>query len=281
MTTFSMPQPPATIGARLSWALRDTVTVARRSYSQLRRQPGELVGFLVFPIIMIILFAYVFGSAISLPGGGDYKSFLMPGIFMQTMALTAVQAATKANTDKSQGIIDRFKSLPIARGAVLTGSLISDLSLRVAGLACMVGCALLLTDWQPHNGVAQTVAAFGLLVVFGFAVMWVGTFIGLSVSNPTVADQATFGWLFPMTFLANTFVPTQGLPNWLRPVADWNPMSATVASMRHLLGNPSPVATHTAWPLQHPELTSLGWSVLLLVVFVPLAVWRYRRASAS
>jgi ABC-2 type transport system permease protein len=255
--------------------------VARRSYAQLRRQPGELVGFLVFPMIMIVLFAYVFGSAISLPGGGDYRAFLMPGIFMQTMALTAVQTATKVNTDMSRGIIDRFRSLPIARGAVLTGTNGADMSLRVAGLACMVACALGLTDWRPHRGAADTAAGFGLLLLFGFAMMWVGTFIGLSVSSPTVADQATFGWLFPMTFLANTFVPTQGLPGWLRPVADWNPMSATVASMRRLFGNPSPVPTHTAWPLQHPVLTSSAWSVGLLAVFIPLAVRRYRRASAN
>lgn len=280
MTTISMPAPPANPVARLGWAVRDTLTIARRSYGQLRRQPGELVGFLLFPVIMIVLFAYVFGSAITLPGGGDYRSFLMPGIFMQTMALTAVQAATKANTDMSQGIIDRFKSLPIARGAVLTGSIVSDLSLRIGGVACMVTCSLFLTDWRPHNGIADTAAGFGILILFGFAMMWVGTFIGLSVSNPTVADQATFGWLFPMTFLANTFVPTQGLPDWLRPVAVWNPMSSTVASMRQLFGNPGAVTTGTAWPLQHPIATSLSWSLLLLAVFIPLAVRRYRSAAA-
>jgi ABC-2 type transport system permease protein len=227
-----------------------------------------------------VLFAYVFGSAITLPGGGDYRAFLMPGIFMQTMALTAVQAATSTNTDMTQGIIDRFRSMPIARQAVLTGTNLAALSLRVLGLTGMVGCALVLTSWQPHRGVADTAYGFGLLVLFGFAMIWVGTFIGLSTSSPTVADQATFGWLFPLTFLANTFVPTSGLPNWLRPVADWNPMSATVASMRHLFGNPSPMATHTAWPLRHPEVTSLTWSVLLLAVFIPLAIWRYRKASA-
>ena len=279
-TVVSPPTPVTTTAARIRWAMTDIATIARRSYSQLRRQPGELVGFLVFPIIMIVLFAYVFGSAISLPGGGDYRSFLMPGIYMQTMALTAVQAATRTNTDMTHGIIDRFKSMPIARSAVLTGTNLAEISLRVAGLAGMVLCALLLTDWAPHRGVADTAAAFGLLILFGFAMIWIGTFIGLSVSNPTVADQATFGWLFPMTFLANTFVPTQGLPSWLRPVADWNPMSAMVASMRELFGNPSPVATHTAWPLQHPVATSLTWSLVLLVVFVPLSVWQYRRAAA-
>jgi ABC-type polysaccharide/polyol phosphate export permease len=266
--------------SRTVWAARDIWTVARRSFAQLRRQPGELVGFLLFPIIMIVLFAYVFGSAISLPGGGDYRAFLMPGIFMQAMALTAVQAAVRTNTDMTQGIIDRLKSMPITRSAVLAGANLAEIVLRLLALAGMVVCALVLTSWRPHHGVADTVTAFGVLALFGFAVIWVGTFVGMCVSSPTIADQATFGWLFPMTFLANTFVPAQGLPAWLRPVADWNPMSATVASMRRLFGNPSPAPAHTAWPLTHPVGTSLGWSLLLLAVFIPLAIWRYRKAAS-
>jgi len=185
---------------------------------------------------MIVLFAYVFGSAISLPGGGNYREFLMPGIFMQAMALTAVQAAVAVAQDMQDGIIDRFRSLPIARSAVLAGRNLSDLSLRVVGLAFMVGLAIPLAGWRTHNGLADTAAGLGLVILFGFAMIWVGTLIGLSVRSATLADQATFAWLFPMTFLANTFVPTQGLPSWLRPVADWNPMSSTVAAMRHLFG---------------------------------------------
>ncbi|WP_433048751.1 ABC transporter permease [Dactylosporangium sp. CS-033363] len=259
--------------------IADTWVLAGRSFSRLRREPGELIGFLVFPVIMIVLFAYVFGSAISLPGGGDYSAFLMPGIFMQTMALTAVQAATRTNTDMTQGIIDRFRSMPIARAAVLTGTNLAELLLRLLGLAAMALCALLLTHWAPHRGVLATAAGFGLLGLFGLAMIWVGTCIGLAVASPTIADQATFTWLFPMTFLANTFVPTQGLPFWLRPLADWNPMSATVAAVRALFGNPSPAAAHAAWPLLHPVATSLAWSLGLLAVFVPLSVWRYRKAA--
>src|SRR3954452_18441309 len=159
--TLSPAQP--TTGSRIAWGARDGLTIARRSYSQLRRQPGELVGFLVFPIIMIVLFAYVFGSAIQRPDGGDYRAFLMPGIFMQTMALTAVQAATLTNADMTQGIIDRFRSLPIARAAVLTGANLAEMLLRLLGLAGMAGCALLLTNWSPHRGAADTAAGFGLL----------------------------------------------------------------------------------------------------------------------
>jgi ABC-2 type transport system permease protein len=275
-----VPAPPATAAARLRWTLVDALSIARRSYGQLRVQPGNLVGFLLFPIIMIVLFAYVFGSAISLPGGGDYREFLMPGIFMQAIALTAVQAATTVADDMAKGIIDRFRSLPIARSAVLAGRNLADMSLRVVGLACMVALSVLLAGWRIHHGLAEAAAGFALLLLFGFAMIWVGTFIGLCVSSPALADTATFGWLFPLTFLANTFVPTQGLPFWLRPVADWNPMSATVASMRRLFGNPSPAANHTAWPLQHPVVVSVLWSVLLLAVFVPLAVRRYRTAAS-
>lgn len=266
--------------ARLRWALSDTLTIAARSFWRLKAQPGELVGFLLFPIIMIVLFAYVFGSAISLPGGGNYKEFLMPGIFMQTIAMTAVQAATGVADDMSHGIIDRFRSLPITRSAVLVGRNISELALRIAGLACMVGLSMLLAGWRAHRGPADAAAAFGLLVLFGFAMIWVGTTIGMYAGSPTLADTATFAWLFPMTFLANTFVPTQGLPGWLRPVADWNPMSATVAATRHLFGNPNPTGGHAAWPLAHAAPVSLGWSLLLLAVTVPLAVRRYRLATA-
>jgi ABC-2 type transport system permease protein len=280
MTTPRIPAPPATALDRWRWGLADTLAIARRSYAQLRAQPAELVGFLAFPIIMIVLFAYVFGSAISLPGGGNYKEFLMPGIFMQAMALTAVQAATAVAEDMSKGIIDRFRSLPIARPAVLAGRNIADWSLRLIGLICMVALSTVLAGWRTHRGLGDAAAGFGLVLLFGFAMIWVGTFIGLCASSPTMADTATFAWLFPLTFLANTFVPTQGLPAWLRPVADWNPMSATVASMRHLFGNPSPMASHAAWPLQHPVPVSLGWSVLLLAVFVPLAVHRYRTATS-
>jgi ABC-2 type transport system permease protein len=272
--------PPATAWQKVRWGIADTVTVARRSYALLRAQPVELASFLMLPVVTIVLFGYVFGSAISLPGGGNYREFLMPGIFMQAMALTAVQAATSVAEDMSKGIIDRFRSLPIVRPAVLVGRSLSDMSLRVAGLACMVVLSMLLAGWRAHNGLADAAAGFGLLLLFGFAMTWVGTFIGISVSSPTLADQATFAWLFPLTFLANAFVPTQGLPGWLRPVADWNPMSSTVAAMRHLFGNPSPVPPHLAWPLRHPVPVSLAWSLLLVAVFVPLAVRRYRTATA-
>ncbi|NUR92354.1 MAG: ABC transporter permease [Nonomuraea sp.] len=260
----------------LRWTVSDSLVIAGRSFSRLRAQPGEIAGYLVFPIIMAVLFGYVFGSAITLPGGGDYRAYLMPGIFMQVMAMTATAAATAVGEDMERGIIDRFRAQPIARGAVLIGRAVADLSMHLLSLASMVAAALVV-GWRANGTPGQTAAAFGLLALFGFAMIWLGTYIGLFVRSGSQADAATFGWLFPMTFLANTFVPTEGLPAWLKPVADWNPMSATVAAARQLFGNPGSVSP--AWPIQHPITASVGWSLLILVVFAPLAVLRYRSTS--
>ena len=260
--------------------LTDNWIMARRQYAHFLAQPDEIAAALLFPILMVVLFAYVFGSAIKLPGNADYREYLMPGIYMQVTAMSATIAAGEAAEDKVKGIIDRFKSLPIARSSVLFGRSLADLTLRLFGLAVMVLCGVVLAHWRIHHGLPSAAAAFGLLALFGFAMMWVGTTIGLSVSSAAVADNATFGWLFPLTFLANTFVPTQGMPGWLRPIADWNPMSATVAATRELFGNPTATTGPVAWPLQHPIVMSAGWSVLILVVFVPLAVHRYRVANS-
>jgi ABC-2 type transport system permease protein len=260
--------------------LTDNWIMARRQYAHMLAQPDQIAGTLLFPILMVVLFAYVFGSAIKLPGNADYREFLMPGIYMQVTAMSATIAAGQAAEDKLKGIIDRFKSLPIARSSVLVGRSLADLTLRLFGLAVMVLCGVVLAGWRIHHGILPAAGAFGLLALFGFAMMWVGTTIGLSVSSAAVADTATFGWLFPLTFLANTFVPTQGMPGWLQPIADWNPMSATVAAIRGLFGNPTASAGPVAWPLQHPIGVSAGWSLLILAVFIPLAVHRYRVANS-
>jgi ABC transporter DrrB family efflux protein len=279
MTTSSVLAPPQGLAARVRWGLRDSLTIAGRAYRQLLAQPGELLGFLLFPVLFTVLFGYVFGSAITLPGGGNYRQFLMPGICTQTMAMTATVAAQKIAEDMQRGLIDRFRSLPIARSSVLLGRTLSDFSGHTLSLGCMSACGVLIAGWHPVNGAWSALGAYGLLMLFGFAMMWLGTLIGLSVRSPSTADAATFGWIFPMTFLANTFVPTQGMPAWLRVIADWNPVSATVAAARQLFGSPV-LATPHAWPLQHPVVASLGWSVLIMVVFIPLAVRRYRAAAS-
>lgn len=236
---------------------------------------------MIGPILFTVLFGFVFGSAIALPGGGNYRQFLMPGIFVQIMALTATNAATKVSDDMQKGIIDRFKSLPIARPAVLLGRTIADLSGHLAGLLCMSLCGVFIAGWRPQRGLADTAGAYGLPVLLGFAIIWIGTLVGLLVKSPNAADTATFSWIFPMTFLANTFVPTQGLPAWLRVIADGNPLSPTVAATRQLFGSPAAGLAPQAWPLMHPVLASALWSLLITAVFLPLAVRRYRRVAPA
>ncbi|GAA0413311.1 ABC transporter permease [Microbispora corallina] len=277
MAAFRL-EPPSTPLERLRWGLGDTLVIAGRSYARLRAQPGEIAGALIFPVIMTVLFGYVFGSAITLPGGGDYRNYLMPGIFMQLMALGTVASATAVAEDMAQGVIDRFRAQPIARSAVLAGRTVADVSRGVMSLGSMALCGVLLAGWRPHGGLLATLGGFALFALFGYAMIWVGTYIGLFVKNGAQADAATFGWVLPMTFLANAFVPLEGLPRWLRAVADWNPMSAVVSAGRTLFGNPGSAAD--SWPLRHPVTATLAWSLLIIAVFMPLAVRRYRTATS-
>jgi len=273
----TVPAPAATPLGRLRWALADGWTVARRNLSHVRRVPEKLLDVTLQPIIFVLLFAFVFGSAIAVPGGGSYREFLMAGIFAQTMAFAAATTAVSVATDMSKGLIDRFRSLPMARSAVLTGRTVADLVASLLGVTVMALCGLAV-GWRAHNGLLPTLAAFGLLLLFGFAMTWLGTYIGLLVRAPETAQVLMFVVMFPLTFVANTFVPTAGMPTWLRTVADWNPLSAVVAACRQLFGNPTAAvpAADLALPLQHPVLASLAWSLLILAVFVPLAVRRYR-----
>lgn len=279
MRTLPIPAPPRTPFARLHWAFADGLTVTRRNLAHIRRVPEKLLDVTLGPIMFVLLFAYVFGSAIRIPGGGSYREFLLPGIFAQSIAFLSITTAVGVANDMQKGIIDRFRSLPMARSAVLVGRTVADLVQSVLGQAVMATCGLIV-GWRAHHGLVQTLAGFGLLLLFGFAMTWLGTFIGLMVRTPETANSLGFVILFPITFIANTFVPTEGMPPALRTVADWNPLSATVAACRQLFGNPGAAALSDAWPLRHPVAASLGYSLLLLAVFIPLAVRRYRTATA-
>ena len=279
MSAVDLTISGSTAGPRFRWAVSDALTMTRRNLTHVRRVPEKLMDVTIQPIMFVLLFAYVFGSAIAVPGGGNYREFLMAGIFAQSMAFTAGGTAVSVADDMAKGIIDRFCSLPMARSAVLVGRTIADLLASVLGMTIMAGCGLLV-GWRAHEGVLQTLAGFGLLLLFGYAMSWAGTFVGLMVRTPEVAQTIVFVVLFSITFVANTFVPTAGMPAVLRVVADWNPISATVAACRDLFGNPGAIQTSTAWPLQHPVLASAGWSLLLLAIFIPLAVTRYRTATS-
>jgi ABC-2 type transport system permease protein len=271
---LELPAPPAGRASRIRWTLTDGVTLVWRNLIQLKSQPGELVGALIFPAIMIVLFGYVFGSAIKVPGGGNYREFLMPGLFAMTTFTSLMTTLLAVATDASKGVMDRFRSMPMARSAVPFGQVGGDIIIGMAGMVILVGCGFAV-GWRIHHGLLSALAAFGLLLLLRYALSWAGVFLGLLVKNEGTADQM-LPLIFPVSMLSNSFVPTAGMPVWLRTVSDWNPVSALVAACRGLFGNPGIPSGHVALPLQHPVAATLLWSAALLAIFVPLSVHRYR-----
>jgi ABC transporter DrrB family efflux protein len=259
-------------GAR--WALTDSLVLTWRSLARIVREPETLMNVTVQPVMFVLLFAYVFGGAIGLPGGGSYREYLIGGMFGMGVAGSAPGTAVALVADMSEGIIDRFRSLPISRAAVLIGRTSADLLTQVIG-AVVVAVTGLAIGWRIHAGPASALAAIGLTLLFGYAFTWAGVCLGMVLRSVEAAQQLGFILFIPLTFVSNAFVPTQGMPAWLRVAADWNPFSAIAAACRHLFGNPNPSALARAWPMQHPGLAVLLWSGVLLAVFVPLAVRLY------
>ena len=253
--------------------------VAKRNLIKIKRVPDLLVFSTVQPIMFVLLFAYIFGSAIEIPGL-SYREFLMGGIFVQTCVFGATITGAGLADDIKKGIIDRFRSLPMARSAVLVGRTTSDL-LNNALVVVIMSLTGLVVGWRIRSSVLEALGGFALLLLFSYAISWVMATVGLSVSSVEVVNNASFIFIFPLTFIANTFVGTTNLPGVLKPVAEWNPVSAITQAVRELFGNTSSVVpAPTAWPLRHPVFTSLVWIVLILATFIPLAVNRYKKAAA-
>jgi ABC transporter DrrB family efflux protein len=265
----------------MSWVktLNDGAIVAKRNLIKIRRVPDLLVFTTLSPIMFILLFAYVFGSAINVPGVG-YREFLIPGIFAQTVIFGATITGAGMADDMQKGIIERFRSLPMSRSAVLVGRTGSDVlnNLLVIVIMSLTGLAV---GWRIHTSVLGALAGFLLLLLFAYAVSWIMAWVGLLVPSPEVVNNASFIVIFPLTFVANTFVPTNGFPGPLRAIANWNPVSAVTEAARQLFGNTSPqLPTPPDWSLQHPVLYTLAWVALMLAVFIPLSVRQYKRATS-
>ncbi len=260
---------------RLYWAMADCWTVVRRGLLHMVRQPSNIAWQLGFPVVSVLLFGYVFGSAMSVPGGGDYREFLMPGMFGMTMAFGFMNTAYLVVLDKTKGITDRFRSMPMASSAVVTGRGVGDL--LGAGLDLVIlALTALVVGWRPDGGVAATLAAFGLLLLLRFALIWVGVLLGLMVPNEEMAGNL-FALAFPFAMISSAFVAPSLMPGWLGTIAAWNPVSATVTATRELFGNP--VASGGTWIEQHAMLMAIVWPLILTAVFLPLAVRRFQRLS--
>jgi ABC-2 type transport system permease protein len=283
MTTTDVVRPTRPARGGFVQAVSDARTITWRNLRGGWRVPDNQIYMFIQPIMFVLLFAYVFGGAIVVPGLESdplaYRKILMGGIFVQTMAFAVAPASVGLADDMSKGLIDRFRSLPMARSAVISGRVVADLSNQAIVLGIMMACGLLV-GWRVETGFSGFLAGSGLLLLFAFAMLWIGAFIGLSVGSPQVAASAGLIWLFPVTFLSNAFIPTSTLPDWLQPVAEWNPISAFVAAARELFGNPNPVASDV-FPMAHPVLASLIWVVIIVGIFAPLAVRKYKSATSK
>lgn len=261
----------------VAMAMQDGWVVAKRNLIKIKRIPDLLIFSTIQPIMFVLLFAYVFGSAIPVPGV-NYKEFLMPGIFVQTVAFGAAITAIGLADDLQKGMVDRFRSLPMSRAAVLIGRTTSDL-LNNVFVVVIMSLTGLLVGWRIHTGFWKGLAGFALLLAFAYAMSWISALIGLSVKSVEVAQSAGFIWMFPLTFLSNAFVPTANMPAVLRTIADWNPISSMVLSLRDLWGNAGS-ARPPGIPGDYPIPLAIGWIVLILIIFVPLSIAKYRQAAS-
>jgi ABC-2 type transport system permease protein len=275
--TITAPPVPATAASRLRWTLADGWTLVQREFWHIKARPGQLIPALLFPAALTLLFGYVFGSAIAVPGGGNYRAYLMPGLFALTASMSVLLNAMTISSEKTKGVIDRFRSMPMARLAVPYGQTGADILIGVISTLIMIGCGLAV-GWRAEDGLASAVAAFALILVFRYAMSWIGVFLGLALKDEKTVDSLA-PLMFPVTMISNAFVPVDHMPDWLRVIASWNPVSALTAACRQLFGNPGAAPGATAWPLQHPVPATLMWSVVLLVVFAALSVHRYVTAG--
>lgn len=254
-----------------------SATIVWRNLIHIRRMPEMLMDVTVQSVMFVLLFAYVFGGSIAVEGT-NYREFLLPGIMVQTMVFSSAVVATGLTNDLQKGIVDRFKSLPISRSAVLVGRSISSLIHSSIGVAVM-GLTGLLIGWRVRNGIVDGVLGLALLLMFGFGMIWLGIWVGSMMRTVEAVQGFMFTVMFPLTFVANTFVPTDNMPPWLRFIAEWNPISALTQSCRELWGNGPPASADAAWSLQHPVLMTVASSLLFTAVFAPLAIAAFRRRS--
>src|SRR5438132_4473460 len=250
----------------LYWTFADALVLAKRHLIQIPRIPEELIFATIQPVMFVLLFRYVFGGAIAV-SGTSYVNYLMAGIFAQTVIFGATNTGIGLATDLQRGLVDRFRSLPMARSAVLTGRTLADL-VRNTFVVFVMWIVGLLVGFQPQGNVLAWVAAAGLLLLTSFAFSWISATFGLLGSSVEASQSADFIWLFPLTFASSAFVPTKSMPGWLRTFAEHQPVSLIVNGVRGLLLNMPDAAT---------ILQALAWCLGILIVFIPVAVWAYGR----
>jgi ABC-2 type transport system permease protein len=256
-------------------AADDGWVMTTRYMAHVVRAPEEIVLYFTLPIMFVLVFGYVFGSGMAVSGTG-YREFLLPGVFVMTMLYGLAATATAVANDINRGVVDRFRSMPVARSALMVGRSTADLFRASLEMTVLVVCGLLV-GWQWHRGLGHALLAIALILLLRLALTWVGIYLGSVVPNPDTVGVIVFPLAFPLSALSNVFVPPDTMPGWLSTVSQANPISATVAAARELFGNPT--LAGDAWTTRHALLMAVAWPILLIAVFAPLAVRRYRRLS--
>jgi ABC-2 type transport system permease protein len=259
--------------------LQDIFIITRRQILLLVRVPEVLIFSTIQPVMFVLLFRFVFGGSIDTGQPGGYVQLLMPGIFVQTVAFTLAGTASGLAEDMKKGLIDRFRSLPISRSALVIGRTLGDSLLNIVVLTVM-GITGYIVGWRPTGGVGNMLLGFLFLLLFGYALSWVGVLVGLSAKDARVVQNVSFIVTFPLTFLSNAFAPTTGMPRALQYFAEWNPVSTMVAGCRSLFGLETEFgATAGSFPSEYPLITSLAYMVILMAIFIPLSARKYARAA--
>ena len=258
--------------------LRQSLTIVRRNLIHIKRMPEMLMDVTIQPIMFVLLFAYVFGGSIETGSPAGYREWLLGGIMGQTIAFASFVVAVGLTADIDKGIVDRMRSLPINPAAVLVGRSISSLMHSSIGILVMSVTGLFV-GWRIRDGLPNAVLAYLLLLMWGFAMIWVGILVGSAMRSVESVNGLMFTTMFPITFLANTFAPTSNMPHWLRVIAEWNPISSLVQAVRQLWGNDLPVPADAALPLHHPIITTLIWTVGLTLVMAPLAIRAFAKRT--
>ena len=264
---------------RLRWQLADTLVLARRNLAHVRQIPEKLIDVTLQPVMFVLLFAYVFGGVIHIPGG-SYHAYMLGGVAVQTAVFGIMGPGVSIATDLREGIVDRFRSLPMARSAYLLGHMLAELAAAVLAIA-VIACSGLIIGWRIHTGPADAICGFAMLVLISFTMMWIGTLLGVSARSPDAVQGVVFVLAFPLTFIATAYVPLAGLPQALRTIAEYNPVSAFAAAIRTLFGNPTAVPASAAWPLHHAVVVTIAWCAALLVFVIPATLAAYRRRTTA
>jgi ABC transporter DrrB family efflux protein len=269
----------SSLALRTRWLVSDSLALAGRNLEHVRQIPEKLLDVTLQPIMFVLLFAFVFGGVIDVPGG-DYTAYLIAGILVQSIAFGMMGPGVSIATDLGEGMVDRIRSLPTSRSAYLLGHFIAELGAALIAIVVLATTGFIV-GWSIDSSIFEAIGGFALLVLFASAMIWLGTLLGVIARSPDSVQGVVFMTVFPLTFLSNAFVPMDGLPEGLRQVADWNPISAVVAAVRTLFGNPMALPADAPWPLAHPVIAAILWSLAFLAIAAPLSIARFRKRTTE